>query len=166
MKQAIIRLYRPEDASAVEHCFIELQAFERCLEPNRVNGHSIAARYLRQLLDRCEETAGATFVAEDDGSVVGFVAVFVRMDSESLIEATTDYAYISDLVVLPEYRGRGIGRALLQRAEAHAQEQGAAVLKVDVLVANTGALDLYRTVGFQDHELRLSKQLQRPISGT
>ena len=35
------------------------------------------------------------------------------------------YALITDLVVLDSYRGRGIGRQLLERAEAYAKQAGA-----------------------------------------
>ena len=159
---SITRRYQPQDASYVERCFIELQSYEKRLEPNRVDGMQIADAYRRYLLDRCAQSDGAVFVAEAEGVVVGFVALFVHVDSESLIEAQTDYAYISDLVVLPAFRRHGIGRALLQQAESYARDHGAAVMKVDVLIANTVAYDLYHTAGFQDHEVRLTKSLLLP----
>ena len=82
------------------------------------------------------------------------------MDAEELIEENSEYAYLTDLVVLPAYRGRGVGRALMQHAEAYAIEQGATVLKVDVLAANTVARELYTSMDYQEHEIRLLKQLQ------
>jgi ribosomal protein S18 acetylase RimI-like enzyme len=157
----LIRRYQPQDALPVEQCFVELQAFEQQLEPNRIDGQAIATTYRHYLLDRCAQTDGAIFVAEDSDTVIGFVAVFAHVDSESLIEAMTDYAYISDLVVLPAYRGRGVGRALLQAAETYARNHGATVLKVDVLVANTDAYNLYHGFGFHDHEMRLTKALSQ-----
>jgi ribosomal protein S18 acetylase RimI-like enzyme len=158
-----IRRYQPLDALDLERCFIALQSFERRLEPNRVDGERIASLYRQYLLDRCEQTDGTIIVAEDNGAVVGFVAVFAHLDSESLIETTTDYAYISDLVVLPAYRGHGIGRALLQHAESFAKDHGAKIVKVDVLIANVVAHELYRAIGFQDHEVRLIKVLDPSV---
>jgi len=157
----LIRRYQAQDAPHVEQCFVELQAFEQQLEPNRVEGQAIATTYRHHLLNRCAQTEGAIFVAEDSATVIGFVAVFAHVDSESLIEAMTDHAYISDLVVLPAYRRRGVGRALLQAAETYARNHGATVLKVDVLVANTDAYNLYREFGFHDHEMRLTKALSQ-----
>lgn len=154
-----IREYHLEDAPQVERCIVELQAFERKIEPNRADPETIAAPYLAHILQQCLDLDGAIFVAEAEGAVVGFVCIFAKTDSGSLIEAEPEHAYISDLVVLPAHRGRGVGRALLRQAEEFAVQHGARVLKLDVLAANSGARALYCTAGFQEHEIRLQKQL-------
>jgi ribosomal protein S18 acetylase RimI-like enzyme len=154
-----IREYNTGDAPQVERCIVELQTFERTIEPNRAEPESIAKPYLAQLLDQCREQDGALFVAVAEGALIGFVCVLARVDSGSMIEADREYAYISDLVVLPAQRGQGIGRALLRRAEEFAARSGAAVLKVDVLAANDGARAVYQAAGFQEHEVRLQKRL-------
>jgi ribosomal protein S18 acetylase RimI-like enzyme len=154
-----IRDYDPGDAPQVERCIVELQTFERTIEPNRADPHAIAKPYLAHLLDQCHEQGGTIFVAVAEGTIIGFVCVLARVDSGSIIEADRDYAYISDLVVLPAHRGQGIGRVLLRRAEEFAVRSGAAVLKVDVLAANDGARAVYSAVGFQEHEIRLQKRL-------
>lgn len=46
------------------------------------------------------------FVAEENGSIVGFTSAFVRDDSW----------FLSSLFVRPSLQGRGLGRALLERA--------------------------------------------------
>jgi hypothetical protein len=38
----LIREYRPEDERQVEECFIELQEFERRIEPRRIEGKIVA----------------------------------------------------------------------------------------------------------------------------
>lgn len=156
----IIRPYQAQDAAGVEQCLSELQDFERSIEANRVEGQSMAAPYREYLLAECAQTCGALLVAEVVGMVVGLVAVLAHVTAESLIEAEPDYAYISDLVVLPAYRGQGLGRALLRQAEAYALSQGAKILKVDVLVANKAAHNLYKVTGFQENEVRLVKHLR------
>ena len=154
-----IREYHPGDAPQVERCIVELQAFERAIEPNRAEPEAVAGPYLAQLLQQCLELDGAIFIAEAEGAIVGFVCALARVDSGALIEVEREYAYVSDLVVLPEYRGQGIGQALLRRAQAFAAQHGAAVLKVDVLAANAIARAVYRAAGFQEHEIRLQKRL-------
>ena len=57
---------------------------------------------------------------------------------------------IHDLAVVPEYRGRGVGRALLDAVEAHARSRGCCKLTLEVLDANTRAETLYRSFGFED----------------
>jgi len=60
---------------------------------------------------------------------------------------------IHDLAVAAEWRGRGIGRALLGAVEAHARELGAAKVTLEVLSGNEPAKALYRAVGFGDYVL-------------
>jgi ribosomal protein S18 acetylase RimI-like enzyme len=156
-----IRLYRPEDTAGVEQCLIELQDFERSIESNRVEGRTIATARRESLLAWCAQARGALFVAEEAGSIVGLIAVIAQVSDDPLIELNKEFAYIPDLVVLPAYRGRGLGRALLQQAETYARQQGATLLKVDVLAANKVARHLYEAVGFQNYEIRLIKPLTK-----
>lgn len=55
---------------------------------------------------------------------------------------------IHDLVVLPEYRGRGIGSALLDEAERRARAAGSSRLTLEVLDSNRDAKRLYERCGF------------------
>ena len=54
---------------------------------------------------------------------------------------------LEDLYVTPELRGRGIGRALLQRLAAIAVSEGCERLEWDVLAWNQPAIDVYHRVG-------------------
>jgi GNAT superfamily N-acetyltransferase len=69
-----------------------------------------------------------TFVAEKDGRVVGMVTLCVFRT------LTGAKAYLEHLVVAPEWRLRGIGRALVQYAIEQARAAGAS--RID-LTANT-----------------------------
>ncbi len=55
--------------------------------------------------------------------------------------------YLEDLFVHPEFRGLGIGKALLQRVAAIAVERGCPRLQWEVLDWNTPAIDFYRAMG-------------------
>lgn len=54
---------------------------------------------------------------------------------------------LEDLYVTPALRGRGIGRALLQRLAAIAVSEGCERLEWDVLAWNQPAIDVYHQVG-------------------
>lgn len=60
---------------------------------------------------------------------------------------------------LPAHRGRGIGRALLAAAEAHARKEGARELRIAVLAENGVAAGLYRDAGFRPYLVTMSKSL-------
>jgi mycothiol synthase len=61
---------------------------------------------------------------------------------------------LSYLGVVPECRGSGLGRALVQRAIRKARQAGALELILAVDARNTPALRLYRAVGFVESDLR------------
>jgi len=155
----VIREYRPEDAPQVHACFVELQDFLHRLEPIILEGHA-AGKHFDFMFSRCAETAGKVFVAEVDNQVVGFACVWGKVPSEELDEEPVEYAFISDLVVLPAYRSQGIGRLLLQAAEEHARAQGAASLDLEVLVKNERAVQLYNRHGFRAYHYLFKKNLR------
>ena len=55
--------------------------------------------------------------------------------------------HVEDLFVHPEYRGKGIGKALLTRVAAIAAEEGCSRLQWDVLEWNTPAVGFYEQMG-------------------
>lgn len=157
----MIRAYEPANQEQVERCIIALQDFERSLEDDRVEGATIARRYLLELLDTCRKQSGQLFVAQVEGRIAGFVCVWLEGEPESYLTDHAPYGYISDLVVLPPYRRQGLGSALLARAEVFAREQGAPALRINVLARNEGAKVVYHQAGFRDYEIRLLKDLGR-----
>lgn len=154
-----VRTYRPEDQDRVKHCIIKLQDFERVLEADRVEGERVVERYFQELQKAYHHNSGRMFVAEVEEEVVGFINVQFEHESQIYISTLVDYAYISDIVVLQAYRGRGLGTMLLQQAEAFARQQGATVLKIGVLARNQQAADVYQHAGFRPYEIVLLKQL-------
>jgi ribosomal protein S18 acetylase RimI-like enzyme len=71
---------------------------------------------------------------------------------------------IESLSVLPEYRGSGLGSALLERLESHLHERGVDDLILGALAGNTDAIRLYERHGYQPTWLYLSKFAGRPRS--
>lgn len=154
-----IREYRGEDAAGLRACLVALQEYERRMDTLLIEGERMADRYLEYIFGRCAETSGRVFVAEVGGEVVGFVSVFARVRSKGIEEREHEYAYISDLVVLETHRGRGLGRALLRRAEEHARSEGATILRIAVLARNAGARALYESFGFAPRVIELTKDV-------
>jgi ribosomal protein S18 acetylase RimI-like enzyme len=58
---------------------------------------------------------------------------------------------IHDLAVLPEFRGRGAGQALLDNVEARAKALGCCKITLEVREDNHGARALYQREGFDDY---------------
>jgi ribosomal-protein-alanine N-acetyltransferase len=83
-------------------------------------------------------------VLEVDKKVVGYCGVWVVIDE----------AHITNIAILPEYRGRKFGEALMQNLFDVARTMGAKSMTLEVRVTNYVAQGLYRKFGFQKGGLR------------
>lgn len=157
---AALRAYDPaRDAADLRACYVELQESLRALDPSLPAGEAVADAYLAAMLGRCTTWDGAVRVAVADGRVVGFVCVWGRVPPEP-DEAAAPYAFLSDVFVQSAYRGRGVGRALVDAAVEHARACGAALLRLDVLLGNAAARRLYERAGFRPRLLEMAKALR------
>lgn len=104
-------------------------------------------------------------IAEQDGAPAGFALCFFSY-STWLGRAGV---YLEDLFVMPEFRGLGIGKALLKRVAALAIEKDCPRLGWEVLDWNTPAIDFYRAMGaeFLDswRNVRVSGDALRRLAG-
>ena len=74
---------------------------------------------------------------------------------------------IHDLAVVPEWRGKGVGRALLEAVESHASRRGCCKITLEVQDDNSRARGLYEHFGFTDFVLGNSgptRFLYKPLS--
>ena len=60
---------------------------------------------------------------------------------------------IHDMAVLPEARGKGLGKALMLAVEAEARKRGACKITLEVLSGNDTAKGLYAALGYGDYAL-------------
>lgn len=95
------------------------------------------------------------WVAELDGAVIGLCFGRIEATRGSAFCRSRRVAFIEDLVVRPECRGRGVATALLERACAQAREAGAQAVELCVWGFNEGAQRLYRKMGFQTQYVRM-----------
>lgn len=84
-------------------------------------------------------------LAQYDGKPVGF-ALFFHNFSTFLGRAGV---YLEDLFVRPEYRGKGIGKAMLKQLARIAVERGCGRLEWSCLDWNRPSIDFYLSMGAQ-----------------
>ena len=151
---------RKTDIDAVRRCLVELQDYERALDPRMPPGALIVDEYVAHMLRQCGKHAGKVLVAMVDDEIVGYVTVLCKVMNDELEDGDYEYGLVSDLVVLKPHRNKGLGRLLLDEAETFARDQGVAWLRIGVLSDNRGALSLYRSLGFADRYTELEKDLK------
>ena len=106
-----------------------------------------------------------TLIAEDDGAPVGF-ALFFHSFSTFLGRPGL---YLEDLFVVPEARGKGVGRKLLERLAHIAVERDCGRLEWAVLDWNKDAIRFYERLGATPNSdwtvYRLTGQALRALAG-
>lgn len=84
-----------------------------------------------------------------DPSEIKALAPIVRPLAELEAEAPGHW-YVNVLAVFAEYRGRGIGAALLRQAETIGKASAPAGMAIIVASENTGAVRLYERTGYRE----------------
>jgi GNAT superfamily N-acetyltransferase len=109
---------------------------------------------LQCILNRPEHGA---FVAEQEGSVVGWIHVYVA----HIIEAPNSYVEIGGLVVDESQRGTGIGRALIEAAEDWTRRSGFDDIRLRSASKRVEAHKFYESLGYRivKTQMRFEKKL-------
>jgi len=84
------------------------------------------------------------FVLLYDGRILGYGGFWLVIDE----------AHITNVALLPEYHGRGLGTLLLEQLILAAKVSGAASMTLEVRPGNTAARKLYSRRGFVQRGLR------------
>jgi GNAT superfamily N-acetyltransferase len=136
---AIIREARPEDFEAVAALLEELGRPKALGTPDE-----------QAVRGRFEEWLGApdrfVFVAEEEDAVIGMIDL-AFIGRPNFVQP---HAWVPDLIVTDSARSRGVGAALLAKAEEVAREQGAFSLALESAHWRTRAHDFYERQGMTD----------------
>src|SRR5215204_3207473 len=105
---------------------------------------------------RINSPGTAIFVAEDaDGTPLGFIHLQKGADYYNREE----HGHISDVIVAPEAKGRGVGKLLLGEAEDWARAQGYRWLTLSVFSQNIHAREVYVRLGYGEDIVKYVKQI-------
>ncbi|MEH7356698.1 ribosomal protein S18-alanine N-acetyltransferase [Neobacillus drentensis] len=83
-------------------------------------------------------------VLEEDNKIIGYCGNWVVIDE----------AHVTNVAILPGYRGKKLGEALMNKLMSVSREMGARTMTLEVRVTNHVAQSLYRKLGFQNGGIR------------
>jgi ribosomal protein S18 acetylase RimI-like enzyme len=142
-----VREFAPGDLPILKEIMVEAfdgvsidQGIEQ--EYGLINGHDWRWRKARHLDVDVDRDPAGILVVEDGTRIVGFITTF--MDREAGIGSIPNISFI------PEYRGRGLGRALITLALDRFRENGLTHARIETLTQNDVGNHLYQSLGFRE----------------
>ena len=101
---------------------------------------SMPSPWSRELFEEeLKRTAAHYFVVEAEGRVAGYMGYW---------EAPQE-AHIINLAIAPDFRGRGLGREMIEKCVEFARKRGARLATLEVRESNLAAQRLYERCGFK-----------------
>jgi GNAT superfamily N-acetyltransferase len=137
MSELTLRPAEPADVPAIFELIQALAAYEKLSHAVTGNVEALAEHLFgsRPYIE--------AVLAESSGQTVGFALFFFNYSTF----LTQPGIYLEDLFVLPEYRSRGVGKALLTYLAKVALDRNCGRLEWSVLDWNEPAIAFYRRMG-------------------
>jgi ribosomal protein S18 acetylase RimI-like enzyme len=140
-----IRLYQRSDLAELKR--ITVEAFEGIAIDQRVeqhlgvlHGHDWRWRKGRHIEEDVEANPTGVFVAEEGGRILGYITTRLERD--------TGKGRIPNLAVIPETRGKGVGRQLIEHALDYFRREGMSFAMIETMAYNEIGNHLYPACGF------------------
>lgn len=155
-----IRSATPADESALVQLQHESAIHHATIDPGRWRVPTLDEEAASRRHWHAQKPRDEALVAVAHGRPIGMIELWLRRPSgppEARIARVNVDLGIS---VAPEWRGRGVGTALMLAAEDWARAHGAERMVLDLDVANTGARRLYKRLGYEVHSLDMDKPIK------
>jgi GNAT superfamily N-acetyltransferase len=141
---ATFKAASPADAEELLAMMREFNAHERIEFVERD-----VRRALSQILS--DASLGRVWVIESGPEAAGYLVLTLGFS----LEFKGRDAFVDELFLRADFRGRGLGRRALRVAEEACRELGVRALHLEVDRANATAHELYRRSGFTEHDRHL-----------
>ncbi|MFK7777232.1 MAG: GNAT family N-acetyltransferase [Gimesia sp.] len=142
-----IRPYQPADLTILKEITVEAfqgVSIDESIEQEHglINGHDWKWRKAAHVEADARREPEGIFIAEVDGRIAGYISTW--HDSEAGI------GYIPNMAFVPEHRGQGLGRQLIEYALDHFRRLNLSLAKIETLEQNAIGNHLYSSLGFRE----------------
>lgn len=109
-----------------------------------IENYSFSHPWTKEGIIEAKNNRTKFYVFEKSGEVLGYVGISVILDE----------GYITNIAVLPKYRGNGIGKALMKKLDDLARLEKLSFISLEVRVSNQNAISLYEKFGYKTEGVR------------
>jgi GNAT superfamily N-acetyltransferase len=160
MVKPVVRVAAERDLDQMLSLWLTLEAAQRSFRvlPTRPEAEKRITLLMREAI---EDPDSRALVVEGAGGLLGMaIAHIAEQARDSMSESTV--VELSRVVVLPEARGTGVGRALIEAAEEFGRARGAAYLTAKTFTGNVAGRGFWDRLGF----IPRYEQRVRPIEAS
>jgi len=147
-----IRPATPEDVPAVLPLVQRICAMHQALDPGKYDFRSDPGEmYRRWLGDRAVDRRSVFLVVPGPSAATEQLVAFLvaTVEREIPIYRLSEYGFIHDLWVEPDYRHEGLGRRMVMLAIERFAAIGVKQIRLDTAAANDTARSLFSACGFR-----------------
>lgn len=153
-----VRRATKDDAAAVAELALSLFELHTGWDPRRFTGIATREGATQFYGGRAEAENAAVFVAADGERIVGFA--YMQYEPVLYAELATKVAWLHDIYVEPDVRGKGVGKELLAAVRDEAKQLGANKVLLTVAVGNKDGQRLFERTGFRTTMLEMMLEVE------
>jgi len=143
----MIRKAQQRDLAAIQDLYAILFQGMADLEPHYMKAARQDEDFVKSVIQG--ENDFTVFVVEEEDVIQGFAIAQLQHSPPYNAFVQEHCVYLMDLVVHPTTRGKGYGKALIQRVKDWGIEKQAAYFELSVLTQNKQAIALYEREGLR-----------------
>jgi ribosomal protein S18 acetylase RimI-like enzyme len=156
-----VRLAKPDDGNTIACLTASIQQLHNSAMPDLFRPPHAGLFPLEKLSALLKDSSRIVAVAETDGEIAGHIYGEVMRPAASEFRNPETSIYVHQIGVREDYRGRGIGTALLGFMEERATAIGASSIGLDYWAFNARARSFFEARGFSTLQVKMRKELRR-----
>ena len=164
-EKIILRPASGRDVEVVCVLWLKLMREHEAMDTRFVLSHDADLRWKNDFPLWVDDQTRQIIVAEQEGRIIGFIQAHRRL--EPPVFRAAPEIYIDEIYVLPDARGLGIGKQLLEHVRQWAAALGAERLRLRVLAANKNGMTFWEAEGASaidlSYTIELESELQEEI---
>jgi len=149
----------PIDEPAILGFIAALQKYESGFEKNRRTDKDFPAEHWGVVQNRVHSHHGIILVADNAGTRVGWLFAYEEEAEVFIAPDERRHGFLAEIYVVPEARGTGVGRALIEKCEEWSKGRGHKSMTINVLAHNHRAIRAYEGTGYAPYTTTLRKYL-------
>lgn len=153
-----IRVATSEDIPQMVNLWYELMNYHREHHFAFVAKENNEELLSKDFQERIENPKCCFFLAILNDQVAGFISCSIRIVQNVMVY--NKRGYVAETVVGQEFRGKGVGALLFNRAQDWFLEKGADHIELQVSLKNDGAFNFWKSKGFSSTTRHMVKFLK------